>query len=555
MQKTCALCRTGFEVTDADLAFYAKIAPVFGGKKCDFPAPTHCPSCRMLRRMSFRNERHLYRRKCDVTGQEIISVFAPDAPFKVCEKNRWYSDDFDPLAYGRPYDFSVPFFKQFRNLLLDMPLPSLRVELSENCEFNSDMRECKNCYLCARTHQSQNMLYTYRGNRSSDCVDCTQVTKSSFLYECVECVSCTDSRFLFFCSDCATSAFLLDCRNCMDCFMCCNLRGKRYCFLNEQLTKQQYEEKLEGFDFGSWQMVLLAQQMYRDIRTKAIRRNLLNVQCEDVTGDNLFHCKHCYDCYGVQESQDCRYVWDVKLYKDAMDAYSGGRDSELIYETTAGASSYDVSFCVRTSGCQHVRYSLFTNSSKHVFGSVGLRHATHCILNKEYRKDEYEALMPKIVEHMRTTGEWGEFFPSSCALFPYNDTVAQEYFPLTEERAHALGYRWQLEEERSAKEQAYGIPDTIDQVRDDVTKETLCCETCRHNYKIVPLELAFYRDRKIPLPHHCPDCRHAVRFSCKNPPSVHPSRCSNCGAPMVTSYPEDTDMRIVCESCYLKEVY
>ena len=34
---------------------------------------------------------------------------------------------------------------------------------------------------------------------------------------------------------------------------------------------------------------------------------------------------------------------------------------------------------------------------------------------------------------MISTGEWGEFFPSSLSPFGYNETVAQEYFPLTRE--------------------------------------------------------------------------------------------------------------------------
>ena len=31
---------------------------------------------------------------------------------------------------------------------------------------------------------------------------------------------------------------------------------------------------------------------------------------------------------------------------------------------------------------------------------------------------------------MQKTGEWGEFFPASFSPFGYNETVAQEYFPL-----------------------------------------------------------------------------------------------------------------------------
>jgi hypothetical protein len=34
---------------------------------------------------------------------------------------------------------------------------------------------------------------------------------------------------------------------------------------------------------------------------------------------------------------------------------------------------------------------------------------------------------------MRSTGEWGEFFPHELSPFGYDETVAQEYFPMTEE--------------------------------------------------------------------------------------------------------------------------
>ncbi|MBI3619203.1 hypothetical protein HY213_04200 [Candidatus Peregrinibacteria bacterium] len=316
MQRICKHCQQTFEITNDDLAFYEKLSPTIGGKKLSIPPPTLCPRCRQRRRMSFRNERHLYRRRCDVTGKEIISVFSPENPHKVCDKDHWYSDAFDALRYGRPYDFETPFFAQFQKLAMEIPLPSLRIELSENCDFNIDMRSCANCYLCSRTHLSQSMLYTYRGTKSHDCCDCIQVRERAFLYECVECHTCQASRFLFFCMDCSSSAFLLDCRNCTDCFMCCNLRGKRHCFLNEQLTKEAYEAKLREFDFGSRKMVKLAQTMYRDIRRRAIRRALMITKCEDVSGDNLTECKRCYSLSHdighirmLEEAEDSRNVF------------------------------------------------------------------------------------------------------------------------------------------------------------------------------------------------------------------------------------------------------
>src|SRR3990167_4033493 len=130
MQKQCAntWCQASFEITDSDLAFYDKISPVFGGKKYAIPAPTFCPDCRLQRRMSFRNERKLYQRTCDLTGKPIISVYATEKPFKVYDQKEWWSDRWDPHTYGRAIDRKKPFFEQFQALLREVPIPHIHMD-------------------------------------------------------------------------------------------------------------------------------------------------------------------------------------------------------------------------------------------------------------------------------------------------------------------------------------------------------------------------------------------------------------------------------------------
>ena len=43
--------------------------------------------------------------------------------------------------------------------------------------------------------------------------------------------------------------------------------------------------------------------------------------------------------------------------------------------------------------------------------------------------------------------EWGEFFPSSMSPFSYNETIAQEHFPLAREEALKRGYAWRDEKD------------------------------------------------------------------------------------------------------------
>lgn len=81
--KKCRVSGQDFFVTDKDIAFYSQISPVLGDRKFDFPTPTTSPYERMIQKFAWRNERHIYRRECDLTGKEIISMYHPDSPYTV----------------------------------------------------------------------------------------------------------------------------------------------------------------------------------------------------------------------------------------------------------------------------------------------------------------------------------------------------------------------------------------------------------------------------------------------------------------------------------------
>lgn len=132
--KICRHCQTSFPITDKDMEFYEKVSPTFGSppdkggrgvKKFLIPPPTLCPDCRQQRRLSFRNERKLYKRKCDATGKDIVSIYSPDKPFKVYHQDYWWSDAWDPMDYGREFDFERSAMEQMGELLREVPRPSL----------------------------------------------------------------------------------------------------------------------------------------------------------------------------------------------------------------------------------------------------------------------------------------------------------------------------------------------------------------------------------------------------------------------------------------------
>src|SRR5262245_4502306 len=105
-QRNCQSCKKGFTIEAEDFDFY---------KKMVVPPPTWCPECRMMRRLFFRNERVLFRRTDDSTGKEMLSGIPP-GKLKAYPVEYWRSDAWDPLEYGKDYDFSRPFFEQYKEL-------------------------------------------------------------------------------------------------------------------------------------------------------------------------------------------------------------------------------------------------------------------------------------------------------------------------------------------------------------------------------------------------------------------------------------------------------
>ena len=126
--RVCQNCKSQFVIEPEDFNFYEKI---------QVPPPTFCPECRLQRRMQLRNERTLYKRKCCAPGhgEEFISVYSPDKALNVVDDRYWWSDSWNAFDYGKEYDFSKPFFRQFRELLERVPLIALSITNMVDCSY------------------------------------------------------------------------------------------------------------------------------------------------------------------------------------------------------------------------------------------------------------------------------------------------------------------------------------------------------------------------------------------------------------------------------------
>ncbi|MDO8649259.1 MAG: hypothetical protein Q7R81_05765 [Candidatus Peregrinibacteria bacterium] len=560
MQKTCASCSQSFSVDDADIAFLDKLSPIIAGEKQSLPPPTRCPDCRQRRRLSFRNEHHLYRRTCDLTGASIISAYSPDKPFKVYEPSAWWGDQWDGLSYGRPFDFNRPFFEQFAELQREVPRISLHVVSVENADYVNLSGYLKDCYLLFAAEYDDHCLYGTQVIKSEHCVDTLQCIESAYCYEVVDCEKCHSLSYSRNCVNCNDSLFLADCRGCHDCILSTNLRNKSYVVRNVQKSKEEFEAEkttiLKALREGKlpefW-------EEFEGIEKKSIHRALELQNCENVRGNYLTNSKNLKNCFDLAYAEDCTYVTTGFKNKDLMDVCHT-TEAELGYEgMSLGYGAYGI---IVTSGAWSTRDSMYTeivNSCQNLFGCIALKNERYCILNKQYTQKEYEELVPKIIAHMQKTREWGEYFPESLSPFAYNETLAQDYYPLSKAEAEKCGFRWrEIQDEMPDVKKsvpASQVPSDITAIPDDVLDWALVCEGTKRPFRIVKQELKFYRERGIPLPRLHPDERHRRRTLLRRQRLLHTGKCSKCGKAIETTFQPEQKVNVYCDECYLKEVY
>ncbi|HRI36256.1 MAG TPA: hypothetical protein PK765_04240 [bacterium] len=303
--KSCKLCGAVFHITDKDLEFYDKVSPVFKGKKESIPTPTFCPDCRQQRRCVFLNQRNLYVRPCDATGKTIVSQYQPSARHPVYDVDYWHSDAWDPLGYGRSFDFSSSFFGQFEELFFSVPRPSRWVTFNENCDYMNGGAYNRDCYLIFNGSHNERCYYSLGIARCSHCMDSTRISSSEGLYECVEasgCFRCFFCRAIQNSSDCWYS---LACGSCRHCFGCVNLVNAQYAIFNETHSPEEYHRRVDALLALD---PLQLRKMIADHFGKYPRRFADINQSENVIGNVLLSCKnafHCFECENLENGKWC----------------------------------------------------------------------------------------------------------------------------------------------------------------------------------------------------------------------------------------------------------
>ena len=536
------------------------------------PLPTWCPQCRMVRRLVWRNERNLFRRKDAHTGVDSISGFPAEANIKTYENSFWHGDEWDPLDYGVDYNFSESFFKQFYFLFSSVPLPAKSsAGFMINSDYCNEAGRLRNAYLCFDSDFVENSAYLVQATNSKETFDSHEVLEDELCYEDVMVHKSYKTFYSLDCESCVDVWFSKGLRGCTNCFGCVNLRGKSHYFFNEQFTKEEYEKKILELNLGSYQSIVKLRGKVLEFWKKfpvKYYHGIRNINC---TGERINDSKNVHNSFSIQEGENMRYCQIVALKAansyDCVQLFMG---AENAYEcSTVGEGSYNMKYCFNCwAASRDLEYCGYCVGSSNCFGCVGLIKKQYFILNKQYSKEEYFLLVEKIKKHMQDFPyidllgreyKYGEFFPSDFSPLAYNESLAQDYVSLSREDAKKSGFVWR---ESNAREfqttiAAADLSDLIDDVKEDIINEIIACEDCKKAYRIVRIELQFYKRIGLPLPHKCHNCRFLDRYEFINKPKLYHRKCMNegCTNEFETSYSPERLEIIYCEQCYNKEVY
>ncbi len=540
---TCEVTGRKFYISKKERSLYSRF---------DLPLPTRSPEERLRNLLVFHNDHKFFWRTCSNTGERIYSSYAPDAPFPVVGIEQWLHGSSGGTEFGQNYDPQVPFFVELLHLWRTVPRPatSLRnilASLASGVTFSE-----RDSFLVFDVNKISHCYYSVSIEDSSYCADCYFCENCHWCYECIDCYKCTELRWSEHCNSCESSAFLSGCVNCKSCLFCTNLENKEYYVFNEYVGEQRYQEILADRSFSFRQSVDNAKGEFQKFSSSLPVPHIYASNSRKCTGNYLRNCKNVIDSFECNDGSNLVHCCRLTRAENCLEGYGFGQGLENSAQfVSCGMNASNIVQSIECwNNVHNLRYCTFCEDSSHLFGCVGLRGKEYCILNKQYSKSEYEALLGKIKDDLINSGDWGKTLPQTFSGFAYNHSSANEYMPLNAARAQLMGFRWNESFEiikpsqllqgitESPEERFQELPEFIGDIDSANIKDALfLCELTGKPFQITPEELELYKKLNIPPPARSFEQRHAERLMKMTPRQMTERKSDKSGVDLYTAFP------------------
>jgi hypothetical protein len=524
-------------------------------KKFDAVLPTEHPSERMRRLLAFRNIHVLYNDVCDLCGKNILSIWGKDPKFPVYCPECWNSDKWE--APSLEVNFERPFFEQFEELFNKTPhLSRLLVSPVVNSDYSNNATNVKNSYWSFAFFNSEDCYYVMSCDKLLNSTDVLFTDDAEFIYESISCHKSYQVFWSQFAIGCTESYFLYDCIDCTNCALSTGLRHKEYVFMNEQLTKEEYEKKIVELRSGSALKIHEFSKKFEALKKVYPKKYMVGTQNENVSGNFCFQSKNVENGFRITSVEDSVNVFDVRGASDLLDVAAYGANLEEAYScTTCGTNASNLQYGVSCfNSVSNLTYCIWLVQSNNCFGSTCTRGLEFAILNKQYSQEEYEEKKALLIKKMKERGEWGKMFTPKIMPFAYNESMAQVVMPLTKQGAEARGFRWAaITFPEVDKKSVLSVPDNIHDISwKDVEGKIIICEESKRPFRIIRQEFEFYKKFDLPLPRLHPNVRLQHRYPNELMFALRESKCSQCETFVLTSMTSSD--KLLCEQCYQDQI-
>lgn len=595
-RRTCAISQTSFPLFQSEKNLLEKLSYRIANQNIQLPLPTLCPEIRLLQKLLFINQTKFYNNACALSGQKTISRLSPQSGYAIYTNKNRSSDERESSDYGMDIDEHKSVMDHICHLTQATPYQDLIGSLSNTetnavyTNYTSDIADSYMVWDANNVEKSCYSMLILNATYAIDCLSCSYVEN---------CYQCVDSDHIFACFYCTKvvwtkySRYMTDCQNCDYCIGCVWLNGKKYYILNQASDEQTYHKTLEKLQDKEYREQFVHQWM--DISNNRPRPAVTIVGSEDVSGSDILESNRVHWSFTIRDSQDICYSYNLQSSQDCLDVFSYGHESYCMYNSVqAWRYSHHIYRSSTIGKWENLFYCIEVKKSKNCFGCVNMRDKEYCIFNKQYTKEQYESIVPKLLERIQSEWSGYDFLWSQCSPFPYNDTFAMMYFPIRTihypSTSQVLDQNGQLDvyvdDTESFISKAWlqvsngvrrpiwwrnkqweiNIPDNIELLyKEDVANiqdydstilhKAIVCEVSGRPFRIVAIELEFYKKYRLDLPTIHPDIRHEKRFLSRANRTLHIRSCSQTGEEILSIYPQNVPFPVYSQKAYSDHMY
>ena len=392
--KTCRRCWKKFEISAEERRLLKKFKFKIWDFKTDIGEPELCPDCRSRNLFMFRNERFFYKNFCSICGKPVVSIFSPYLNFKVvckeCEKKVNNDDYF--LDYKK-----WKFFNQIRELLSKVYLPANFWWNVSWWVFYNHVTNSENIFFSYSVTKSNNVFNSWRVINSKNVKDSILVYDSENVLDSIGIV---DSKNVV-CS--------FDVTGSKEVYFSVWVKNKEYVFFNEDFSNRKDEfEKLKR-KLKSYNFYLKYKKKFDKLLTTYKIKNVDKFVTKDVV-NSMF----------VYFMTNCQFMYNV-FYDDF---------SKKVYNTISSDTNVNVICSFGVYFSKYTFYCIFSQWLKYSLWSIWLENKKFTILNKEYNLEDWTKVVLEIIDELKTKKMWWKFFYPFISPYPYNDSIAQDFYPI-----------------------------------------------------------------------------------------------------------------------------